>query len=592
MGNSKNIYRIYFLSAAILFIYLFLRAIMVPPVHDEAATFMHYIQRNEWKPFYSHWDANNHILNSFLSARIFKVFGYGTLYLRLASLLFFPLFVWFVYKLSKFIVSDIVKIGFLCGMLGAHNLMEYFGYARGYAMSMALLMGAVYYLLYYLRYKNIHHLWWFYLFSLLALTANLTLFNTVLIMNGIVFLGFISSGKHWVVKLVMLVLGFLPLVGASILSFRMKELGLLYYGGDKSFYHITMWSLIILLFERWHELIAYAFLLLAALGIIFLGASRQNQKIFEWLLSAKYVFAILFLGNILATVLLQKIMHVNYPEDRTAMYFYFFLVLFFCFTLDAVPLRKWKYLAMVWIIFPIHFFFNINFTHASYWFYEHIPNSFYSEIKKRAGDHPEQVSVGGYVLMDMIWAYYNQGNEGRLNDLQTADYPSFYYDYLILYDDNNNAYAWDYYNVLIESPISNIRLLERKEKVKLNPIVNYPLEDKKEYWGEYLNFYEHDSLKKYENLCFDIEFDFQTGANFFFGSVALGVEAEGKSVYLEQQELHLMRTNWKKGYHFHHRLYVHKIPQNASRIVCYFWNPRKHMVNLRNVKVGIYYWEY
>lgn len=592
MQQAKNIYRIYFISAFLLFIYLIIRAIMVPPVHDEAATFMHYIQRNEWKPFYAHWDANNHILNSFLSARVFKVFGFGPLFLRLASLVFFPLFVWYVYKLCTFIVSNRVKVGFLCGMLGAHNLMEYFGYSRGYAMSMALLMGALFYLITYLREKNIHRLWGYYIFSFLALAANLTLFNTILIMNGILILHFFTSRKGWWFKPFMMVLGLLPLAGAAVLSFRMKELGLLYYGGDKSFYHITMWSLIILLFEQWHALIAYAFILLAGLGILFLGASHQKQKLAAWLFSEKYVFAILFVGNVLATVLLQKIMHVNYPEDRTAMYFYFFLVLFFCFALDAVPIKKWKYLAMIWIVFPIHFLFNINFTHASYWFYEHIPYSFYSEVKKRAGDHPVEVSVGGYVLMDMIWAYNNQANGGLLNDIQTADYPSFYYDYLLLYDDNNNAFAQDKYNVLIESPVSNIRLLERKEKIKLQPVTSYVMDDKKEYWGEYLNFYESDSLKKYENLCFDVEFDFQNSADFFFGSMALGVEVEGKSIYLEQQELHLLRTNWNKGYHFHHRLYVHKIPKNTSRIVCYFWNPRKYMVNLSNTKVKIFYWDY
>ena len=146
------------------------------------------------------------------------------------------------------------------------------------------------------------------------------------------------------------------------------------------------------------------------------------------------------------------------------MYFYFFLVLFFCFALDVISIDKLKYLAVVWIVFPLHFLFNINLTHATYWYYEHLPNTFYQEINKRVGDHPEKVSIGGYVLMDMIWAYYNQANGGKLNDLQTNDYPSFYYDYLILYNDNNNAFAQDDYNILLSSPYSGIRVLERKEK--------------------------------------------------------------------------------------------------------------------------------
>jgi hypothetical protein len=239
------------------------------------------------------------------------------------------------------------------------------------------------------------------------------------------------KNKRWLQKFVFLVLGFLPIVGAAILSMKMKELGLLYYGGDRSFYHITVWSLVILIYDEWHTSIAVFFIVLACLGIVFLGAGGNREGYKNILFTQRWFFAILFLGNILATVLLQLLLKVNYPEDRTAMYFYFFLVLFFCFSLDVISIDKLTYLAVVWIVFPLHFIFNINLTHATYWYYEHLPNTFYQEINKRVGDHPEKVSIGGYVLMDMIWAYYNQANGGKLNDLQTNDYPSFYYDYLI-----------------------------------------------------------------------------------------------------------------------------------------------------------------
>ncbi len=585
-----TIKNIYFASAFSIFIYLILRAIFVPPVHDEAATFMHYIQRNEWKPFQAHWDANNHLLNSFLSSQIFKIFGFGTLQLRLASLIFFPLFVWFVWKISAFLKSNIVKIGFLCGMVGAHNLMEYFGYSRGYAMSMALLMASIFYILQYFQEFQLRKLWLFYLFSALALMANLTLFNTMLLLNGLLFLSFILKNKRWLQKFVFLVLGFLPIVGAAILSMKIKELGLLYYGGDRSFYHITVWSLVILIYDEWHTSIAVFFIVLACLGIVFLGAGGNREGYKNILFTQRWFFAILFLGNILATVLLQLLLKVNYPEDRTAMYFYFFLVLFFCFSLDVISIDKLTYLAVVWIVFPLHFIFNINLTHATYWYYEHLPNTFYQEINKRVGDHPEKVSIGGYVLMDMIWAYYNQANGGKLNDLQTNDYPSFYYDYLILYNDNNNAFAQDDYNILLSSPYSGIRVLERKEKIELKLITSYTFPDKPENWDEYTTFFESDSLKKYKNLCFDIKMDFKCPLNFFFGMMVLGAEQPQGQGQMETQQLHLLRTQWKKGYPFHHSIYMQNISPATNRIVCYFWNPRKQLTRLTNISISIYYW--
>src|SRR5688572_17089800 len=167
MKSNLYIRNIYFLSALGLFVYLILRAIYVPPVHDEAATFIHYIQRNEWMPYKAHWDANNHILNSFLSGLFFKVFGFGFLQLRLASLLFFPLYAIYVYRIGGFLKSNIVKIGFYLGMLGVHSLMEYFAYSRGYGMSMALLMAAIFYMLQYFRNFELRKLWPFYIFSFL-----------------------------------------------------------------------------------------------------------------------------------------------------------------------------------------------------------------------------------------------------------------------------------------------------------------------------------------------------------------------------------------------------------------------------------------
>lgn len=58
---------IYFILFILLWAYLWLRAIYVPLVHDEIATFYHYIQTGRFLPYLSHWDANNHFLNSALT---------------------------------------------------------------------------------------------------------------------------------------------------------------------------------------------------------------------------------------------------------------------------------------------------------------------------------------------------------------------------------------------------------------------------------------------------------------------------------------------------------------------------------------------
>lgn len=590
MKSVFSIKNIYFVSAFALFIYLILRAAFVPPVHDEGSTFMHYIQRDEWMPFKAHWDANNHILNSFLSAQFFKIFGQGLIPLRLASLLFFPLYAIYVFKISKFLQNKLVQIFFLFGMLGAHNLMEYFGYSRGYAMSMALLMAALYFVIRYLKDFNIKKLWPFYIFSILALIANLTLFNSILLLNGFLILTFLLKNKSWLLKFIYVSIAIFPIIGAAILSLEMKKIGLLYYGSDKGFYEVTVWSLVMLIYDSWVPAIAIFFIILSGLAVVFLGAARTGGKISDWLFSNRWFFAWMFIGNIIATILLQLIMKVNYPEDRTAMYFYFFLVLFFCFALDEVKINSIRKFAFIWILLPIHFIFNINLTHSSYWWYEHLPESFYTNIKSRIGNDPEKVSIGGYALMDMIWAYYNHKTGGQLNDIQTADYPSFYYDYLLLYDDNNNAYAEDFYTKLWESPISHIRVLERKEKVQLKFIRESFPADRLNNTDEYINFLEDDSLRFYKNICIDFKTHFQNSDPFFFGMITLGSFVGEERGLHENQEFHLFRTEWNKGYDFHHRIYIQNLSPNATRVMMYLWNPKHQKVNLTNTKVKVYYW--
>ena len=125
---------------SLVFIYLAIRAFMVPLVHDEVATFFHYIQKGEFLPPLAHWDANNHILNSILSYFSYLLFGSSELSLRLSNLIFFPVFFFFVYRISNLLRNSILKWAFFITFVFAHNFIEYFALSRGYGMSMALLL--------------------------------------------------------------------------------------------------------------------------------------------------------------------------------------------------------------------------------------------------------------------------------------------------------------------------------------------------------------------------------------------------------------------------------------------------------------------
>ena len=70
----------------LIFIYLSLRVIWVEPIHDELATLFHYVDYETiWKGNII-MDANNHLLNSYLSKVCYSLLGDHIWAIRLPNL--------------------------------------------------------------------------------------------------------------------------------------------------------------------------------------------------------------------------------------------------------------------------------------------------------------------------------------------------------------------------------------------------------------------------------------------------------------------------------------------------------------------------
>jgi hypothetical protein len=74
----------------LIWLYLWLRAFYVPLIYDEIATFYGYVHVGKFIPFYAHWDANNHIINSLLSSILFIKFQKSFQIEYYNGCLFFP----------------------------------------------------------------------------------------------------------------------------------------------------------------------------------------------------------------------------------------------------------------------------------------------------------------------------------------------------------------------------------------------------------------------------------------------------------------------------------------------------------------------
>jgi hypothetical protein len=219
---------------------IFLRSHFVPVNHDETATFFHYIQSGEYIPFYSHMDANNHVLNSALSHISFKIFGSSALAIRLPSIFSFLFLIFAVYRIQVHLRSNVAKTTlFACFVLVFHWI-SFFSVTRGYGMSMSFFILGIAFMLDYFQSKKLI-LFFGFIFSLqLGISANLTLLVPLLFLTSMIMLFQYQNRKlfHPLVILSYL-LHFFILLGWVRFIMVMKEGNALYYGQGNSYWEVT-----------------------------------------------------------------------------------------------------------------------------------------------------------------------------------------------------------------------------------------------------------------------------------------------------------------------------------------------------------------
>ena len=492
--RNKELY-LYLLLSGVLFSYILLRAYFVPLVHDESATFFYYIRTGKFIPFLSaHMDANNHVLNSFLSHYSYLIFGRAEWAIRLPNVLFSLMQFYFVWKIAKLISQKWIRWVFILA-LSAHYLIEFYSLTRGYGMSMALMLGAIYHLLKVMDTNSPKSVWLCCIFLVLGLSANMTLINTSLLI--VVFLIYVQFSKpqSWITRLLnlctLLLFGLIPIAVFVWVGMKYNEKGLLYYGKGDSFIDVTAKSLLDQ-FTGLNFLLAFSLVLLLLLAsLIFIAIYlKKNRRTF---LSKSTLFFFLFWGNLIAVIIQTTFMNVNFPEDRTALYFYPLFIGMVIFYADhfSGSVAKLKYVAVLLFFFPIHFVWNLNLSNNSFWSNEHVPQRFGDQIADYAKEKNVQPIVGGYHMRQLVWNYYNLDySPTLLGKMHWENYPNLIPDFQIAKkQDVPNSDL--HYDQIDYDPISDLSLLARKNKLTRKPLFEIPFtQSDVEFSGEYQKIIE------------------------------------------------------------------------------------------------------
>jgi len=595
--QKKNLTYLYLAGASGVWLYLMLRAWLIPPVHDEAATFFHYINHGEYWPGKALWDANNHILNSFLSKYAVKVFGISAFTIRLANLMFFPVYAWFIYKFSTQLKTPRAQFLLLLSGLTIHGFVEYFAYARGYGMSMALLTGALYYSYRFFSVKNIRLLAAAVIFYGLATLANLTLQNTSLMFLGMAALFlFVEkfNAKQRIMGMAYVCVGLLALWPLINLSLEMKKDGLLYYAQDEDFWTAVISSFTQMFFDSksytlhlfwfaWFGL----FVWLTATFLPKLRAASCEDR-------ARIIFPLFFFGNLAGIFAMHYAMGVNFPSDRTGMHLVLYLFLGCVFLADLGKPRQQFAVLVPILVFFAQFSLGANVSYSTYWKGEHLPQRFWKRIydESESGRYVKNPTVGGYRLRNLVWAWHNFKRGGTLQNMQYLDYYTGFEDYQI-FSAGDYAKHRHVYDSLDTDEYSNVTLTRRKTFLRTQAYWDTTgITTPENYNGEYFNLFETFVPDSFLNKTWQVEADIKlysllTPPKIHF--VTSFMDADGNTLDYETSPL-----DWRKKEYrpedpapVNIKIWWYKVPPETKRIVVYLWNVDKDAYTLQKGDVRI-----
>lgn len=585
---------------ALLYVYLWMRAIWVPVIHDEIASFYHYIQTGRFLPYSSEWDANNHFLNSALTWLSYSTFGLSTWSLRLPNLLIAPLFFVAVYKIAKEIPNTWIRIMWIVTVCFNHFFIEFSALARGYGMSMAFIMAAVWLTIKVFNDNKISSYFGLGLMCLFALLSNLILIYSVLILLVLLFVNAIIQNheniKGFFYRTGLLTLfGVIPAFWAISYLFELKSKELLYYGIEGSFWHVTVETLVFNSIGGESQLAAAFVIFMLLIVLLAFFVMLLKAKSLSNILSAEFVFILLLFGNIGLFIFQHFFLGLKYPEDRIGMFLIPYFLGSFYFALSRLRYHfnkiHFRYLVIPLFFIPISFVSSLNLTHVTYWETMGVSDRFYNVISATTPKESTPPVVGGFRhSRALFWAYNNYLDGGRQNLIHRTDTLETTDDYLIF--NVNDCSTWnDLYDLIDYDELRDIHLLQRKTKAPRRILAMNPDVETNDTINETYFLFMSGSLDTLsgKDLFFSWDMSLYSPGDPFRGAVVLDFRDQNQnSIYYHTYKLFRQRKTWDGSLHNAiNGIKYSGIPSNAKSYSLYLWNVEGQKYSIREGKMTL-----
>lgn len=586
--NEKSIKIGFFILVAAVFSILALRNSLVPFNHDEAATFFYYLQSGDYLPYQAHIDANNHVLNSGLGYYCFKLFGSSTFALRLPNLISFLVLAFGVYRILPHLKNNSSKLLLLAALLFSFHWLSFFNTARGYGISMAFLVLSFALLLDYFKNPRIILFYGFIIAIQLAISANLTLIivtgmTTLLLLFFQIVHKKISDYKIWPGY----ILHFFLLKYWIDYSFFLKENNALYYGEGDSYWEVTFKSLLELLSGVSNSTFLMAlgiFVLIITLAALFVGRKNVKESILK--MESLFFFTVLFIGLIASFYFLHIWKDVNYPEDRTALFFYPVFILMMVFLLEKI--RESKVLWILPLLFILHFAFSINLSIHSMPEYETFPERFYTRLVEEQEKSKEKITIGGHRLTELMFAFMNYNYGGKLNLVDHGEEMNPYCDFGIARKKDYPKFK-DEYEIIDEADWDFV-LLKRKKKMERQLIHQEGATNWQEGEQEFTEYFRvSDTTLSNSPLWVEMEFEIDHAAQPLHAWMILAIDDQnGEQIVYKRIPLHWLRYSWNQSGKQKIGWITPRFTPKIKTMVIYLWNQKKEFAKIRTHSIKFY----
>lgn len=588
---------VYLVLSVAVFTILILRAILVPFSHDEVATFFNYVQQFDPWPFFSIPDANNHILNTYITFLFYKLFGSGILALRLSNLVFVPFYLYFTYKLSQEVKNSVLRWIFILAMVGTFHYMEFFALTRGYGISLTFLLAAIWLVLKAMKtgrskYFHIANLMMF----LSSLSILIELYNFTLLLGwSALYILYHSKGRRVKELLFLFLSGGIPLILILSYTLFLQKHGAYIERGPTGLWEASLATLMSFITGFTGVQLQKFMLLLSAmvlLPLLAVGIFSVIRK--KWLPHPHLLFPYLFFGNLAIIVIVVKFFFSDYPESRLVLFLFPILAGSIIFTLDLLisqsKVKALIILALPLLIFPLLTIRVFNFDYTTWYKYCHIPQRYYQTIMKghKAGDNPPLVS--GYGTQAWAWQFLVRNNGGIANELCVANFPEQLSDYKII----NLMYfpGWHKnFDTLDFDPVSKLRLLKRRKSFKEESDTTIQLKPATPELENKSMILLEQPLKQWAGMHLKIDFDLsiETAGSLFYGSVVMAAyDTTGKNYLFDEIHLNWLRDQWDgQPHNFIKSWLMPELPGNVDYLKIFVWNKNEGFIRVKEGAIHI-----